>query len=630
MVGVDERVTEAGATGRRSGVGQDETPSHTRHCGLSKPWDASGSGTGHGRESADEPGNSPFPPVFSEGGESLPPLLAARLFEQSGHGMVVTDTACCILAVNRAYCLLTGYARGDLIGKKTDLPACTHHSGGTRADFGKAMTLAGSAQGETLCRRKDGSAFPAAVSSSGVHDAAGTLTHYAITVIDMSASKEAESQALRLAQHDPLTGLANRGLLQDRLLQAIASARRSGEQFAVLFLDLDRFKNINDSLGHAAGDAVLKRVAERLRQCVREEDTLARVGGDEFVLVLREMKDARGPVTVARKISQQLYRPFQFEGRELSLTSSIGISLYPHDGLDAQRLIEQADTAMYRAKERGQNSYAFYRPKMTARIQERLLLEQSLHRALERSELVLYYQPQVEVASGRVTGGEALLRWQHPELGLLAPDRFIAVAEETGLIRPIGAWVLRTVCAQMKLWREAGLTPLRMAVNLSGQQILRAKHTDALRLALGECWTPTEDLELEIEITESALQTSENAVASAKLLKSLGVTLAIDDFGTGYSSMMALKLLPIDRLKIDRSFIEGTPGSADHSSVAAAVIAMAKALGLKVLAEGVETREQLAFLRTHGCDEAQGYLISKPLPVAEFQRFLSAARDSGS
>jgi predicted signal transduction protein with EAL and GGDEF domain len=361
---------------------------------------------------------------------------------------------------------------------------------------------------------------------------------------------------------------------------------------------------------------------------VRESDTLARMGGDEFVLVLRDVKDSRGPIAVARTISQQLYRPFTIDGRELSLTSSIGISLYPHDGSDGDLLIDRADTAMYRAKERGQNSYAYFRPDMTSQVQERLVLEQSLHRALERNELVLMYQPQLDIASGQVTGGEALLRWQHPELGLLSPDRFISVAEETGLIRPIGAWVLLTVCAQMRAWHAEGLTPLRMAVNLSGHQILRARHTEALRSVLSECWVPTEGLELEIEITESALQTSENALASANLLKSLGVTLAIDDFGTGYSSMMALKLLPIDRLKIDRTFTEGVPDDANHASITGAVIAMGKALGLKVLAEGVETAQQMEFLRARGCDEAQGYLLSRPLPVAEFGRYLRHSRDS--
>jgi diguanylate cyclase (GGDEF)-like protein/PAS domain S-box-containing protein len=562
------------------------------------------------------PGSNPAP-------EPLPPLVT-RAFEQSQQGWVLADAEARLVRVNPAFCALTGFRPEELIGRSAGALA----AGGCEcfAKLDGACAQSGAFAGEVVIRRKDGSAAPAWLQVGAVRDAAGVATHFQASLLDISPLKRNEQEILHRAQHDALTGLANRVLLRDRLVQAIASARRSGEQFAVLFLDLDRFKNINDSLGHAAGDEVLKRVARRLRRCVRESDTLARMGGDEFVLLLRNVKDSRGPIAVARTISQQLYRPFDIDGRELSLTSSIGISLYPQDGSDGDQLIDRADTAMYRAKERGQNSYAYFRPNMTTLVQERLLLEQSLHRALERNEFVLTYQPQLDIAAGRVTGGEALLRWQHPELGLLSPDRFIPLAEETGLIRPIGAWVLRTVCAQMRAWHAEGLSPLRMAVNLSGHQILRTRHTDALRAVLGECWVPTEGLELEIEITESALQTGENALASANLLKSLGVTLAIDDFGTGYSSMMALKLLPIDRLKIDRSFIEGVPGDPNHASMAAAMIAMGKALGLKVLAEGVETGEQMAFLRERGCDEAQGYLLGKPLPPAEFERYLRDAR----
>jgi diguanylate cyclase (GGDEF)-like protein/PAS domain S-box-containing protein len=556
----------------------------------------------------------------------LPPEVLARAFEQSGHGMLIADSEGCILTVNRTLCSLTGYREDELIGTKTGTLAAQADRREWFARLTDAIARSGGYEGEVWGRRQDGSSFPAWASIRPVCDAAGALTHFVGSLNGIRASNESGQDLPRLVHHDPLTGLANRDALRDRLLQAIAAAGRSGEQLAVLFLDLDRFKDINDSLGHGAGDEVLKRVAQRLRQCVRTEDTLARVGGDEFVVVVRGITDARGPVAMARKISRQLYRPFHVERHELSLTSSIGISLYPQDGVDGESLIEQADTAMYRAKERGPNSYAFFRPEMTTRVQERLLLEQSLHGAVKRGEWVLLYQPQVEVASARVSGAEALLRWQHPELGLLGPDRFIALAEETGLIRPIGAWVLRTVCAQMKAWAAAGLEPLRMAVNLSGQQILRSKHTEALRTVLGECWTPMQGWELEIEITESSLQTSENALASANLLKSLGLTLAIDDFGTGYSSLMALKLLPIDRLKIDRSFLAGVPGHANHAALTTAVIAMGKALGLKVLAEGIETAEQLAFLHAQGCDEAQGYLIGKPMSATQFQSLVQGAR----
>ncbi len=567
-------------------------------------------------------------PRSDNASEALPPLLVARAFEQSQQATIIADARARIVKVNDAFCSLTGFRAEELIGRSADRLGSASGGCACLSKLANACLQSKPFVGEVALRRSDESAIPVWVNISAVRDSAGVATHYQASLFDISPYKRNEQEILHRAQHDALTGLANRVLLRDRLLQAITSARRSGEQFAVLFLDLDRFKNINDSLGHAAGDEVLKRVAHRLRRCVRESDTLARMGGDEFVLVMRDVKDSRGPIAVARTISQQLYRPFTVNGRELSLTSSIGISLYPHDGTDGDQLIDRADTAMYRAKERGQNSYAYFRSDMTSQVQERLVLEQSLHRALERNELVLMYQPQLDIASGQVTGGEALLRWQHPELGLLSPDRFISVAEETGLIRPIGAWVLLTVCAQMRAWHAQGLTPLRMAVNLSGHQILRARHTEALRSVLSECWVPTEGLELEIEITESALQTSENALASANLLKSLGVTLAIDDFGTGYSSMMALKLLPIDRLKIDRTFTEGVPDDANHASITGAVIAMGKALGLKVLAEGVETEQQMEFLRARGCDEAQGYLLSRPLPVAEFGRYLRHSRES--
>ncbi len=542
--------------------------------------------------------------------------------------MVMADAEGGIVAVNGAFCGFTGLRAEEVVGRRLESCFFQGHWSEFLAGLHEAIADSAEVHGQIRERRKDGSSFSAWMSISPVRNGSGKPAHYLATLVALDGGALAGvADHRRPVADDALTGLASRGRLQERLDHTIANASGSGERLAVLFLDLDRFKNINDSLGHAVGDEVLRGIAERLRRCVRAEDMLARVGGDEFALVLRGILDAQVPVAMAKQICQQIYRPFVFEGRELNLTASLGISLFPQDGTTAQSLIEHANTAMYRAKERGSNSYAFYRPKMTTRVQERLLLEQSLHRALERNEFVVYYQPQIEIASGRVTGGEALVRWDHPELGHVGPDRFIALAEEIRMIRSIGSWVMRTVCGQMDTWRAAGLSPLRMAVNLSAQQILRSRHTDSLRAVLDECWIPADGMELEIEITESSLQTSENALATAQLLKSLGITLAIDDFGTGYSSLMALKLLPIDRIKIDRSFVAGTPGNADHAAVTAAVIAMGKALGLRVLAEGVETPEQLAFLRAHGCDEAQGYLFSKPLPAADFQRFIEHARN---
>jgi diguanylate cyclase (GGDEF)-like protein/PAS domain S-box-containing protein len=547
-----------------------------------------------------------------------PADLVVRAFEQSGQGMIITDTRSRIVAVNRAFYALTGYQAEELIGSRARALAGQAGVRGWFAQMSDAIGRSNAFEGRLRGRRRNGGSFTAWASVFPVRDAAGALSHFVGILKDIGIASESGMDASNHVGQDPLTGLPNRDALREQLLQAIAGASAAGEQFAVLFLDLDHFKDINDSLGYGAGDQVLKRVAQRLAQCVCADDTLARVGGDEFVILARRICDAQAPVSMARKISQQLYRPLKLDRHELRITSSIGISRYPQDSVDGEVLIEQADTAMYRAKERGPNSYSFFRPDMTTRVQERLLLEQSLHRAVQRNELVLLYQPQIEVVSGRVTGAEALLRWQHPEFGLVTPDRFIPLAEETGLIRPIGAWVLRAACEQMRTWHAAGMRPLRMAVNLSGQQILRSRHTEALCAVIGECWKPVDGWELELEMTESSLQTSENALASANLLKSMGLTLAIDDFGTGYSSMMALKLLPIDRVKIDRSFVAGVPGDDGHAALTTAVIAMGRALGLKVLAEGVESAEQLAFLRAQGCDDAQGYLIGRPMPVEQF------------
>jgi diguanylate cyclase (GGDEF)-like protein/PAS domain S-box-containing protein len=555
----------------------------------------------------------------------LPPELAARAFEQSTQGMLITDAAGRIVAVNRSLCALTGYRAEQLIDNGTEAFAAAD-PGEWFAVVTHAVLHDSSFEGEVRGRHRDGRLFPGWASIRPLRDGPGGYGHFMGSLTDLGARDHSGQDERGEGGQDTLTGVAGRDALRNRLLQASAVAVRSGERFAVLFLGLDRFEDINDSLGHVAGDEVLRRVAQRLGRCVSTDDTLARVGGDKFVVVMRHIADSEAPVSLARRISQQLYRPITLGRHELRLTSSIGISLFPQDSTDAEALIEQADTARCRAKERGPNSYAFFRQHMTKRVQDRLLLEQSLHRAIKHNELVLAYQPQIDVATSRVSGAEALLRWQHPELGLLPPDRFIGLAEETGLIRPIGAWVLRAACAQMKAWRAAGLPPLRVAVNLSGQQILRSRHIEGLRAVLDECWEPVEGWELEIEITESSLQTSDSALAAARLLKDLGITLAIDDFGTGYSSIMALKALPIDRVKIDRSFILGAPGDADHAALSAAAIAMGRALGLKVLAEGIETAEQLAFLRLQGCDEAQGYLIGKPMSADQFESLVRADR----
>jgi diguanylate cyclase (GGDEF)-like protein len=416
------------------------------------------------------------------------------------------------------------------------------------------------------------------------------------------------------ANHDPLTQLPNRTLLQDRLGHALARAQRSHRQLAVLFIDLDHFKRINDSLGHAAGDSLLRVVAERLQTCVREEDTVARLGGDEFVILLEELPHGELATRVARQVIQALSPPFRVAGHEFFITSSIGISVFPKDGEDAQTLLKQADTAMYRAKEQGRNTFQFYTAALNVAILARLNLEHDLRYALERAELRLHYQPQVDLACHRVIGVEALLRWQHPQRGLVSPSEFIPLAEDTGLILPIGEWVLRTACAQGKAWQDQGLGPLRVAVNLSARQFLQLELPAVVAETLQESGLPAACLEL--EITESLLMHDlDGAIGTLRGLKAMGVQLALDDFGTGYSSLSYLKRFPLDRLKIDRSFVGDITSAADEAAIALAVIALAHSMRLQVLAEGVETATQLAVLQSGGCQQMQGFYFSRPLPV---------------
>jgi diguanylate cyclase (GGDEF)-like protein/PAS domain S-box-containing protein len=434
------------------------------------------------------------------------------------------------------------------------------------------------------------------------------------TALDISDRKRAEEQIRSLAYRDPLTGLPNRLLFADRLALAVAQAHRHGQRLAILFLDLDRFKVINDSLGHGAGDRLIEDVAARLRACLREGDTVARLGGDEFTLLLPDVASPVDAARVADKVLHALRQPFPRDGRELFVTASIGISLFPEDGRDAETLVKHADTAMYRAKERGRDRYQIYSPEMSAQALERLALESGLRRALAQGELALHYQPVLDVASRRVLGLEALLRWRHPGLGLLEPSEFVPLAEVTGLIVPMGPWVLRTACAEARALEARGLPRLEVAVNLTARQLQQADLAQRVREALAE--TGLEPERLELEITESgALESPEAAVTTLRELKALGVRLAIDDFGTGYSSLSYLKRLPLDTVKIDQSFIRDITRDPDDAAIVSAVIAMAHRLKRRVVAEGVEDEAQLAFLRAEGCDCAQGWLFSRALPA---------------
>ncbi len=451
----------------------------------------------------------------------------------------------------------------------------------------------------------------------------GVFQGYRGTGSDITERRQAEQKIEFLAYHDPLTGLPNRVLLQDRLQQALALAERNGTSLALVFLDLDNFKKINDSLGHAAGDVLLQEVALRLKRCVRDTDTISRQGGDEFVLILRDLHSTEGSLPVLTKIMETLQEPVRCEGNELSTSASIGVALYPQDGDDFETLRKKADMAMYRAKEAGRNTYRFFDEAMDDEAVEHLLMRSGLRRALERNEFVLHYQPQIDLASGQVIGAEALLRWQHPEYGLVPPGRFIPVAEESGLIVAIGEWVLHEACRQAAAWQHAGLRPLVLAVNLSAVQFRGGSVEETVLQALAASGLRPEYLEL--ELTETILiQNVEQVMASVRRLKQLGVKLSIDDFGTGYSSLSYLKRFDIDKLKIDQSFIRDLASDPDDAAIVRAIIQMAHSLDVRAIAEGVETSDMLLQLRAFGCDEAQGYHFARPMPAAEFERYLAA------
>jgi len=456
----------------------------------------------------------------------------------------------------------------------------------------------------------------------------GEVLGAVIVFSDVTETRRMAQQMAYQATHDVLTELPNRILLQVQLQGAIERAERSGLQLVLLFVDLDRFKSINDGLGHTAGDALLKAVGVRLKGSSRKIDMVARFGGDEFIIVLENIHHERLATLIASKVRKALEQPYMIEGRECFITASIGISLYPKDGLDAETLLKNADAAMYQAKESGRNNAQHYSQEMNIHSRKRLLLEHELRHAMERNQLVLHYQPQVELKTGKVLGVEALLRWRHPHLGLIAPLEFIALAEETGLIIPIGQWVIQTATAQAIAWQSEGLAPLRIAVNLSPRQFMEQRVTrmitDILESSgLDPCY-------LELEITENIIMKDlDNAVATLQALKSMGVQLAIDDFGTGYCSLSYLKRFPIDRLKIDQSFVRDIDTNPDDAAITLAIIAMAQSMRLKVIAEGVETEEQLNYLKSSSCDEIQGYYFSHPLPADEITSVLKRPVDSG-
>lgn len=466
-------------------------------------------------------------------------------------------------------------------------------------------------------RRRDGNTIPIEFRAAPIHDRAGRLAGTVLAFHDVSATRAMEAKLAYQASHDALTGLPNRMLLLDRLNQSLVLAARHSGRIALMFVDVDRFKQINDTLGHGIGDKLLQEIGHRLQGCVRRTDTVSRQGGDEFILLLSEAGSPAELSDIAEKIVTRLAEPYELDGHELYLSVSIGISVWPDDGTDAETLIKHADIAMYHAKQNGRNTFQFYIDDMNRKAAERLYLEHSLRRALEREELVLRYQPQVNLHTGRVVGAEALLRWRHPKRGLISPEQFIPIAEETGLIIAIGRWVLEEACRQAAVWRQQGLTSLRMAVNLSLVELRQKDLVKNVEQALASSGLPPEWLEL--EITESVVMNDvPSATQRLRELKELGLRMSIDDFGTGYSSLSYLKRLPVDSLKIDRIFVRDLSTSTDDAAIADAIIRMGHSLKLTTIAEGVETRMALNFLRDRCCDDVQGYLFSRPLDPKRF------------
>ena len=461
--------------------------------------------------------------------------------------------------------------------------------------------------------RRDGFEIPIEDSVAPIHDREGQATGAVIVFRDVSAARAMALQMTHSAQHDFLTGLPNRMLLNDRVNQAIALAPRHWKKVAVLFLDLDGFKHINDSLGHPIGDKLLQSIAKRLVDCVRGSDTVSRQGGDEFVVLLSEVEQSEDAAITARRMLQAVAEAHSIDQHDLHVTTSIGVSIYPDDGLDAETLIKNADTAMYQAKENGRQSYQFFKPAMNVRAVERQSIEEGLRRALERQEFALHYQPKINLKTGAITGAEALMRWTHPTRGLVSPAQFIPIAEDCGLILPIGNWVLREACRQARAWVDAGLPLVTMAVNISAMEFRDENFLEGVFAILKD--TGLDPRSLELELTESVLMKHAESTASIlKTLRARGVRLAVDDFGTGYSSLSYLRKFPIDALKIDQSFVRQITSTPDETSIVTAVISMGRSLKLRVIAEGVETREELAFLQAHQCDEAQGYYFSRPVP----------------
>ena len=544
-------------------------------------------------------------------------------FESGIQGALIADGAGAILEVNDAFERLTGYRRAEALGRGMHFLASQRHDPAFLERVLETVAERDYWEGEMWHARKGGELHPVHMTVSAVRDDDGRIASYAASFVDITERRIAEQRIRHLALHDILTDLPNRSLMREGAQAAIARAQRDRRKVALLFVDLDRFKNVNDSLGHPAGDQLLRQCATRLLGALRAADLVRRQGGDEFAVLLPDLVNAEDAARIAAKLLDSVRQPFAVGTRELRITCSIGISLYPEGGADFDTLLRNADAAMYAAKSGGRDCYRFHSGDMTRRASERLDLEADLRRALESGGLALAYQPQMDLRSGALAGVEALVRWQHAARGAVSPAQFIPVAEESGLILPVGEWVLREACATRAAWLAHGMREGRMAVNVSAVQFRDAGFAGAVQRALADSRLPAGLLEL--EVTESVIIAGlEQVGATLAGLAALGVRISIDDFGTGYSSLSYLKRLPVDKLKIDRSFVTELPDDPESCAIAAAVVGLAHGLELRAIAEGVETERQAKFLHACGCEEAQGYLFSKPLDPGAFQaRYLA-------
>ena len=539
--------------------------------------------------------------------------VALEVLRSMSEAVAVIDLDFRFISVNPAFSRITGYSEEEVVGQNSKLLDSSQHSQDFYRRVRDILERTGHWAGEMWQKRKDSEEFLGWIEMSEVRDAQGLRSHFVAVVNDITDKKRAEQELRYLANYDTLTGLPNRALLSERLGRAIVRARRQETRVAVLFLDLDRFKDINDSLGHAAGDRLLKAAATRLQATVSASDTVARLGGDEFTVVLEDVESLPAVERMAREILNAFSMPLEVDERhDVSITPSLGISLYPDHALVPTDLLKFADTAMYQAKAEGRNTYQIYNETMDAESRKRATVLASLRKALDRGEFRLVYQPRMALADGRITGVEALLRWHSAELGEISPMVFIPLAEESGLILPIGDWVMEEACETLKRWRTHGLNELSIGINVSVLQLLRSNLPQHLRQVLDDTGVPANRIEL--EVTESmVMQNAEQTTNVLNELREIGVSLAIDDFGTGYSSLVYLKRLPIDTLKIDKEFIGDLTRDPDDEAITATVITMGHSLGLNVIAEGVETEQQLAYLREQGCDEIQGFWLSPPL-----------------